>query len=187
MGVGSDNSQRRTADYLARVGHDLRTPLNAVLGMLELSLAEPLSYTLRDHLLTARNAARGLANTLDDVLALAEVDAGNRTFDVAPVRLSEVIQDAMSAAEQAAGKPQLSYIVLISPTLPNDLCGDARRLRQIITHLIDYASNRVDRRQMVVEVAERLVTADCAAGTRHLGIWFGYSRRNKACTFPAGQ
>ena len=72
MTATSDRSARPASEFLARAGHELRTPLNAILGMLELSLSEPLPATLRDYLTTARDSARTLTVSLDDVLDLAQ-------------------------------------------------------------------------------------------------------------------
>jgi CheY-like chemotaxis protein/HPt (histidine-containing phosphotransfer) domain-containing protein len=145
---------RPTSEFLARAGHELRTPLNAILGMLELSLAEPLPTTLRDYLTTARDSARTLTVSLDDVLDLAQADAGELMFDNDPIQLEAVAAEAIQPLEQRARNLQRQIVLRVSPRLPHDVWGDARRLKQILVRLAEHAIKRLDGPRLVVEVAE---------------------------------
>ena len=154
MAASRDNSQRPATAFLASAGHELRTPLNAILGMLDLSLAEHLPATLRDYLTTAREAARALTISLDDVLDLAQADAGELTFDSAPIQLDKVAEAAIKPLKQHTSGRERQIVLRTSSRLPEDLCGDARRLQQIVYYLLEHALKRLDHPQLVVEVAE---------------------------------
>ena len=73
--------------FLANTSHDLRTPMNAVLGMTDLALEEALSPTVRDYLETARDAGTTLLSLLDDILDVSRIEAGRLSLKSAPFTL----------------------------------------------------------------------------------------------------
>ncbi len=180
MTATPDNPPRFASEFLAATGHELRTPLNAILGMLELSLAEPLSATLRDYLTTARDAARALTVSVDELLDLALADTGKLTFQLAPIQLSDVIAAATRQLEPRARDRQRKIVLRMSSHLPADLHGDAKRLQQIVFHLIEHALDRVDGPELIVEVAEQSrdsETVRLQLGISEFGVGTSQDRR----------
>ncbi len=180
MTASSDNSQRPASEFLARAGHELRTPLNAILGMLELSLAEPLPATLRDYLTTARDAAHALTISLDDVLDLAQAETGELTFNSDPIQLEAIAAAAIQPLERRACHLQRQIVLCMSQRMPDDLRGDARRLQQIVVHLVEHAFKRLDGPRLIVEVAEEFRDANSIRlqlGISEFGVGTPHDRR----------
>ncbi|MBC7983491.1 MAG: response regulator [Candidatus Obscuribacterales bacterium] len=136
----AEAANRAKSQFLANMSHELRTPLNGVLGMSELliralsnasSLAKPLK-----HAQTIRTAGERLLHLINDILDTARIEAGAIRFENAaydPRRL--IAEAAESVADQCAVK-QLRIAVSVATDVPNQLLGDAYRLRQVLVNLL---------------------------------------------------
>jgi len=130
---------QRGVENTASLAHELRTPLNSVLGLTNLLLDTPLEPNQRELGEMTRTSARALLHLLNETLHGPKKETGDLTLATAPFELREVVEDvgAMLAAK-AQGKG-LDLVVRCSPDLPERLIGDAGRIRQIVTNLVENA------------------------------------------------
>ncbi|MDD9746560.1 MULTISPECIES: ATP-binding protein [Marinovum] len=122
--------------FLANVSHEIRTPLNGILGM-----AGELAETRLDTDQTAcvkiiRQSGEVLLNTLNDVLDLAKVEAGELVIDRRPFDLAEAIGVAHALYRSTARDKGLRLRTELAPDLPRRVMGDGTRLRQVLHNLI---------------------------------------------------
>ncbi|MGE4539336.1 MAG: ATP-binding protein [Desulfovibrio sp.] len=132
----AETANRAKSDFLAKMSHDIRTPLNAVIGMTELTLGTSLSPQQRDALETARESAATLLALINDILDISKIEArklelASEVFDLR--RTLAGITRSMRA--QAKGKA-LHLVLAIAPETPRFVTGDAMRLRQILLNLV---------------------------------------------------
>jgi signal transduction histidine kinase len=136
------NERLREADrlkdeFVALISHDLRTPLTSITGYVELALEDDLSDEVRGFLdVVARNSERLLA-LVNDLLFVAQLQAGEMSLERAEIDLGEVVRDAVHALEpRAAAKGiTLSCTVDSVPALP----ADGGRLLQVLDNLVSNA------------------------------------------------
>lgn len=124
--------------FLATMSHEVRTPLNGVLGMTELLTHTKLDEDQRQMLATVRQSGTGLLQVLNDILDTAKLDAGAIELESIPFdpgELAESVVDLLSASTQ---KDDLKVRVTRGP-LPVALLGDPARLRQILLNLVGNA------------------------------------------------
>lgn len=134
----ADYDQLRN-DFVARVSHDLRTPLTAIASATELLLSEPATSPdrLREHLaLIGRNADR-LQTLIEDLLLVSRLDAHALTLDCRMVRLAPLAEDLTGSFAPAAGKRGVTITSTIDPDL--QVWSDPRRLTDILGNLLDNA------------------------------------------------
>ncbi|MFI5908150.1 ATP-binding protein [Dactylosporangium sp. NPDC051541] len=131
----------RTKDeYLALVGHELRTPITSVITCIELlrelgpHTAAAESSQLLD--VAARNGDT-VRHIVDELLDLAALDSGHAGLACQPLDLSAVVHAAAAAAQPAAAAADVTLHLAIEPRTILD--GDERRLAQVVTHLLDNA------------------------------------------------
>ncbi len=127
------------AEFLASMSHQIRTPLNAIVGFTELALKTDLHRELREYLDTVRTSADWLMYTVNDVLEFSRIEAGRVQLDNVPFSISECISSAMKIVEREAASKKLVTGCKIDPQLPQMVCGDPTRLRHIIFNLLDNA------------------------------------------------
>ncbi len=125
--------------FLANISHELRTPMNGIIGMTELALETELSAVQRDLLETSRNSATSLLHLLNDVLDFSSMESKSVELDQVPFDLSKLVSDTAGVFEIQAQQKGLSLDYEVSPEIPSELTGDPARLRQILVNLLGNA------------------------------------------------
>jgi two-component system, sensor histidine kinase and response regulator len=135
----AEEASAAKSEFVANVSHEMRTPLQAIIGILQLSIEDEASEASMRRLDTARRSAETLLSMIDDVLDFARIEA--RKLDLEPVyfELRRTIAETMKSLGviAASKKLTLSYIVRID--VPEVVWGDAVRLRQILVNLVGNA------------------------------------------------
>ena len=137
-----ENAERANAAksrFLAMMSHDIRTPLNGVIGMLDLMDEDTLSDGQRRTLSLARSSGQQLRVLLDDIIDLARAEAGRLQLNPGPTDLPGLLSDCASFWRRGAGEKQLSMETLLGPSLPEWVHVDRVRLRQLIDNLLSNA------------------------------------------------
>jgi signal transduction histidine kinase len=134
------DAERLKRDFVGNVSYELRTPLTTIIGYSELleRSGENLSERGRAYAAAVRQAATQLARSIDDVLDMAQIDADEMALDLEDVGVAEMLREAADrwATEAEAGDIQL---VVEHKDDIGVIRGDARRLGQILDHLIENA------------------------------------------------
>jgi CheY-like chemotaxis protein len=135
----AEAADKAKSDLLAMVGHELRTPMEAVVAMAELMLASPLDPTQQRYARTLHQSARSLLGVLNDVLDFSRLEAGRFELDQASFDLHDLIQGVAAVLQTRANEKGLTAGVDIGANCPRFIVGDAARLRQVLISLVDNA------------------------------------------------
>ena len=158
----AEDSARVKQEFLANMSHELRTPLNGVIGMGEILQNTALTPDQRQCLETIETSARSLLDVLNEILDLSKIEAGmleleENEFD--PTQCVESVADLLATQAYEKG---IELVCRISEDIPQDLIGDARRLRQILINLIGNATKFTEAGEVVVDVGvESVGEASC--------------------------
>ncbi|HXG14977.1 MAG TPA: HAMP domain-containing sensor histidine kinase [Calidithermus sp.] len=129
---------RAKDEFLGTLSHELRTPLNAVLGWLARLQEGGLDPDTRARAVdVARRNAEALRRLIDELLDLSEVAAGRMAIERAPVALAACLEAAVARHRAAARERRITVHTLLDPHVR--VRGDARRLTQVVDHLLDHA------------------------------------------------
>ncbi|HMC63474.1 MAG TPA: response regulator, partial [Gemmataceae bacterium] len=144
---------RIKSEILTKMSHAVRTPMNGIIGLMELVLDTELSQEQREFLQIARSSARSLLTVINDVLDLTNLEAGKLTLEASDFSLRHSLGDLLRALAVRAQEKGLDLAFRVSPDVPDGLVGDPARLRQVIINLVDNAIKFTERGEIVVDVS----------------------------------
>ena len=125
----------RLNDFLANVSHEIRTPINAVIGLTDVCVGKEDDPDIRKDLLSVKDAGKRVAEQISDILDYSEIDMKKLAVNVEQYMLSSVINDVVT--EMAYIKPEhLELIVDVDAACPAMMVTDVPKLKKIIWHLV---------------------------------------------------
>ena len=133
------NSNRLKDEFLATVTHELRTPMNGVIGSLELMQTLELDIELAQYQKTAASSARDMMRMVNDILALTELQAGKLHAQNSMFSLRAWLNSLRVKYAPLAEEKGLSLRLELDEKLPDTLQGDAGKLGQCVGYLLDNA------------------------------------------------
>ncbi len=126
-------------EFMAKVSHEVRTPMNGIMGLVELLMATELSADQRRYLSAIKHAGKGLQEVINDVLDYSRIEAGKLALVPTPFELETLLQDACAIYEFEARSKRIELGCLIAEGTPLQLVGDANRIRQVLLNLLSNA------------------------------------------------
>jgi signal transduction histidine kinase/DNA-binding response OmpR family regulator/HPt (histidine-containing phosphotransfer) domain-containing protein len=141
------------SDFLARMSHEIRTPLNTVISLTNVVLKSELTALQHDYLRKVKIASNNLLEVINDILDFSKVEAGRLELTNAPFDLDQVMDQLVDLFSNRAAKKDIELIFTAAPQVPRQLSGDADRLTQVLTNLVENAVKFTDKGEIVVEVA----------------------------------
>ena len=130
---------RLKSRFLANISHEIRTPLNGIFGMIDLLQSTHLSKEQQEYAQTLRESASALLPIINDILDLAKMEAGKLRLERNPFNLSVLASQLAALFEKRARAKGLEFSAEIPPSISENAIGDANRLRQILSNLLDNA------------------------------------------------
>ena len=145
-------ADKAKSEFLAVMSHEMRTPLNGVLGVLELLQGTSLNAKQRKYVETAVFSGEVLLHHINDVLDLSRIDAGKMTFANEPIDLSEIVDQVLEIGRPGVEANGNKITKSIGPGLTGFL-GDAHRIRQVLLNLVGNAGKFTHDGRILVSIA----------------------------------
>ncbi len=132
----AEHANEAKSAFLAHVSHEIRTPINAVLGMNEMILRESSSSAIREYALNIQNAGRILLSIINDILDLAKIESGQIEIVQSDYHLGKLLTDIENMVTMRAEESSLALHILADSKLPEMLHGDEKRIKQCIINFL---------------------------------------------------
>jgi two-component system, sensor histidine kinase and response regulator len=156
-----ESAQRAKSRFLANISHEVRTPMNGILGMTQLLLASPLTTEQQECARVVRSSAETLLAILDDVLDVSRIESGRLQLSRVQFDLVTMIEEIGDLAQAEAQVKSLQVGIRFPHDAPRYLLGDPVRVRQILVNLVNNAVKFTPSGSIMigVEVQSRTATA----------------------------
>ncbi|CAG8648326.1 24686_t:CDS:10, partial [Racocetra persica] len=125
--------------FLSNMSHEIRTPLIGITGMINFMLATNLTTEQLDYAHTIQQSADALLLVINDILDLSKVEAGMMKLEMEPFSLHNMIEDTNELLSTLAIQKCLELSFIVDDNVPNVVCGDRVRLRQVLLNVIGNA------------------------------------------------
>ena len=127
------------SEFLANMSHEIRTPINAIMGMNEMILRESNQSEIKEYAKDAKSASENLLDIINDILDFSKIESGMMEIVVGRYDLGEMISDVTTLVSMKAEEKGLKLNIKVNPDLPSVLEGDDKRIKEIITNILNNA------------------------------------------------
>ncbi|MFD2999977.1 ATP-binding protein [Pontibacter toksunensis] len=136
--------------FVANMSHEMRTPLNVILGFSQQLRHTPLLPQQEEHLQAVNGAGEHLLHIVNDVLDLSKIEAGKLHINHTTFSLKQMLKEVEQAFALKASSKRVHFLFRADETIPDTLQGDALRLKQVLFNLVDNAIKFTHQGQVLV-------------------------------------
>ncbi|NWO20452.1 response regulator [Oribacterium sp. oral taxon 102] len=148
--------EKTKSEFLSSMSHEMRTPINAILGMNELILRESAEDRIRSFAMDIHTAGQSLLTIVNEILEYTRLESGQNRSIEKPFCFGELLHDVITVIRIRAGQKELRFEAEIAEGLPLELLGNSFWLREIMMNLLDNAVKYTEKGAVHL-------TADCAS------------------------
>lgn len=172
----AESADRAKSEFLAMVSHEIRTPINGVIGFAQILADTPLSPEQREHVAIIRSSGESLEKLIGDILDLSKIEANKIEIESAPFGLHKCVEEVVTFFQPRARTSGVTVSCAIDTDVPVIVNSDEARLRQILTNLVGNALKFTERGRVNVHVSCLRGEPVGISDTRHsLRLYFAVS------------
>jgi PAS domain S-box-containing protein len=139
-------------DFLAKISHDIRTPLNAILGAANLLSETSLSADQSEYVSMFQRNCSHLVKLINDFLDFSKIEAGALRMEKIPFRIRGTVEDAVATFRESANRKRIGLKFEIAPEVPAWELGDPLRVQQVLVNLLSNAVKFTEHGQVTVSI-----------------------------------
>ncbi|MFN8061958.1 MAG: ATP-binding protein [Vicinamibacterales bacterium] len=150
--AAAEEAARAKGYFLANMTHELRTPMNAVIGMTEFLFDTPLTTEQAELVGTIQRAGENLLDIINNILDFSKIESGKLDLDEQPFDVREVVEHAVDLVAGTAASKGIDLAYMLAPGVTERVSGDETRLRQVLVNLLSNAVKFTPAGEVVVTV-----------------------------------
>ena len=136
----AENATRAKSAFLSNMSHEMRTPMNAIIGMTAIARSTSDTEKKAYCLACIDEASKHLLGVINDILDISRIEANKLELSLTEFHLAEMLQKAIRIVSPLMEEKQQRFIFHIDEKIPNTLVGDDQRLAQVIANLLGNAT-----------------------------------------------
>ena len=166
----AETANRAKSRFLAMVSHEVRTPLNGILGMADLLRDTALTPEQTTYVKAVKTSGDALLSLIDEILDFSKIEAGRIDLDARAFDLAGLVEETVELIAPRAQAKELEIASYVDDSLPRHVVGDAARLRQVLLNLAGNAVKFTDRGGVAIIVEPGVWPGEIDVLVRDTGI-----------------
>jgi len=162
--------QPMNAAFLSKLSHELRTPMNGVLGMSELLVDTPLSHTQRDYLETIQLSGQDMLRLINRISDFARISRGALELEDKPTDIVNLAEQCITKFQQIANQKSLELVLNLSDNLSAEINLDGQHLQTIIENLLESALQNTEYGEVELRIEKADTKNELSISIRDTGI-----------------
>lgn len=151
----AENANRAKTMFLANVSHDLRTPLNGIVGITEILKSSTITEELKEFLEYQIEAEETMIKLVEDLLNIEKIETDKVELQLSKMNLKESIKREILMIESRAEKKEIEVYANIEEEIPEILIGDEEKVCEVISQLLNNALKFTEKGSIGIEVKKR--------------------------------
>ena len=135
----AESANLAKSEFLANMSHEIRTPMNGMFGMIQLLRFTSLSYDQREYLDNLETSGKNLLALINDILDLSRIESGKLLLEEVDFSVCRAVQEILDAQMLQIRQKGLQLTVDLHADVPELVCGDALRFKQVVLNLLGNA------------------------------------------------
>ena len=181
--IEAQSANKAKSAFLANMGHEIRTPINVMLGMNEMILRESESEEIRQYAKSIERSGSYLISLINNILDISRIESGKMEIEEGKYELRQLLDEVMLIAEKQAEQKSLKMNLIFDKTLPAYLIGDVIHIKQILLNLINNAVKYTKEGQIDIKVSKNEEETKLIFEVKDTGI--GIKEENLPVLFDA--
>ena len=169
-------ANKAKSEFLANMSHEVRTPMNGVLGMLQLLQMTELDDEQHEYIDTAMESGKSLLTIINDILDYAKIEAGKLPLTPEEFQIREIIRTLINSFRTAVNPRKVKLVSEVDPDVPEFLVADHIRIRQILYNIVGNAVKFTERGEIRISLgvaempADNQVQLTCSIADTGIGV-----------------
>lgn len=153
-----NHANKAKSEFLAHTSHEIRTPINAVLGMNTMILRETNQTQVKEYGARIEEAGKTVLALINDILDMAKIESGKMEIVPVDYKLGPAIGDLIHLIEDKASDKGLELKVEAEEDIPLNLVGDVGRIKQVALNLLNNAVKYTNEGQVTLQVSHTIIS-----------------------------
>ncbi|MCR5098937.1 MAG: response regulator [Lachnospiraceae bacterium] len=156
----AENANTAKSRFLANISHEIRTPINTIMGMNEMVMREdatgvpkPYFMSMMNYAFDIRNASESLLTLINDLLDMSKIESGKMHLVEQEYNTQDMLRSIVSMIRVRSTQKELTFDVVVDEMLPKTLYGDMGKIKQIVLNLLTNAVKYTDMGGFVLDVS----------------------------------
>lgn len=148
----AEDSQKERNEFVANVTHELRTPVNGIMGLSQNLLSTELKSDQKDDLRIIFDSCQKMIKIINNILDFSKIEAGKFTIENRKFRFADLFNNVVGLNSGMIESKQIEFIYSMSPDIPEYIVGDELRINQILNNLLSNATKFTESGKIILDV-----------------------------------